>query len=266
MKYLRCIHPDYGNEPFWADCDGDELDVCDGHILTGLQATGRRLDAGAVERYLPPVDPPNVFAVGANYIEHCRETNATPPSLPLVFIKATSSVTAHEQPILLPSGHPDEVDYEAELAVVIGRPAKGVKAENALDYVLGYTCAHDVSARDVQKRIDRQWARAKSFDTFCPLGPFLETAFDPSDVRVRLRLNGEEMQNQSTADMTFDVGRIIEFISADITLAPGTVILTGTPSGVGFSRQPPVFLCDGDVAEVDVEGLGVLRNRVRKQG
>jgi 2-keto-4-pentenoate hydratase/2-oxohepta-3-ene-1,7-dioic acid hydratase in catechol pathway len=157
---------------------------------------------------------------------------------------------------------PDEVDYEAELVIVIGRTARDVPEEHALDHVLGYTCGNDVSARDCQLRLDVQWARGKSFDTFCPIGPWIETEMDPDDAPICSRVNGRTMQSSSTSDMIFSCRRLVSYLSQCMTLLPGTVILTGTPEGVGFARRPPVFLRPGDVVEVEVGPIGVLRNTV----
>lgn len=211
---------------------------------------------------LAPVAPPNVLAIGLNYGRHALESRMQLPDHPLLFFKVTTSVIAPEAPIVRPLSAPDEVDYEGELAVVIGKECKNVSAEEALDYVLGYACANDVSARDCQLRLDTQWARGKSFDTFCPLGPWIETSLDPSDLAVETRLNGEIMQSSRTSDMIFDVPTLISFCSRDRTLLPGTVLLTGTPGGVGFARKPPVFLKPGDVVEIAIEGIGTLRNPV----
>lgn len=262
MKFVRFVNEESSAQKVYGEVKAETVEILKGDPLTAWEPTGKQIPLAAIKTFLPPIDPPDVIAIGANYLDHCKESDVAAPGLPLVFLKTTSSVIAHNCPIVLPRQYPAEVDYEAELAVVIGRPAKNVSKAEALDYVLGYTCAHDVSARDVQLRVDSQWARGKSFDTFCPLGPFLVTDFDPRDVRVKFRLNGTEMQNQSTADMIFDLPTIIEHLSAGMTLLPGSVILTGTPSGVGMALTPPRFLRAGDVAEVEVEGLGVLTNPV----
>ncbi len=216
-----------------------------------------------IQRFLPPVDPPNILAIGRNYRAHAAETGSALPEKPLFFLKATTALLGHEGTIVLPSAAPNEVDLEAELAVVIGRTAKNVPEQHALDYVLGYTCANDVSARDCQ-RTDKQWARAKSFDTFCPLGPWLVTAdqIKPDALRIRSRLNGQTMQDANTAAMVHSCRQLVSYLSHQLTLLPGTVILTGTPEGVGMARQPPVFLKPDDVVEVEIEGIGVLRNYV----
>ena len=215
---------------------------------------------------LAPVErPPNIFAIGLNYRRHAEESGAELPERPLVFIKAATALTGPDSPIILPELAPNEVDYEAELAMIIGKEAKNVEPENALTHVLGFACANDVSARDCQLRLDGQWARAKSFDTFCPLGPWIETEIDPSDLAVELRLNGQVMQRSSTSDLIFDCSQLVSYLSRCFTLLPGTVILTGTPGGVGFARKPPVFLKPGDTVETDIEGIGVLRNTVVRE-
>ncbi len=211
---------------------------------------------------LAPVEPPNVIALGLNYRRHAEESNMKMPDHPLMFIKATTSVIGPEQPIVIPTMAPDEVDYEAELCIVMGKPAKDVSEEEALDYVFGYTCGNDVSARDCQLKLDSQWARGKSFDTFCPLGPWIETELDPDSCPIACRVNGATLQDSNTSDMIFDCRKLISFLSQVMTLLPGTVIMTGTPEGVGFARKPPVFLKPGDVVEIEVGGIGVLRNDV----
>jgi 2-keto-4-pentenoate hydratase/2-oxohepta-3-ene-1,7-dioic acid hydratase in catechol pathway len=183
------------------------------------------------------------------------------PKAPLLFINATSCVIAPNDPIVIPNVAPSQVDYEAELAVVIKKAARRVSEKDALKYVLGYTCGNDVSARDCQTG-DGQWARAKSFETFCPLGPWIETDLDPTKLAIRGRLNGQTMQDANTSLMVFSVAFLISYLSQGMTLLPGTVIMTGTPAGVGFARKPPVYLKPGDVFEVDIEGIGVLRNPV----
>jgi len=265
MRIVRISNPQYGiryaspvSEPGFAA-------LLEGDLYSGLEATGEIV---AVERTLSPVQPVNVFGIGLNYRAHAEETGAALPEHPVVFMKPTTSVSNPGEPVVLPAAceHGPEVDYEAELAVVIGRPARDVSVDRALDYVLGYTCANDVSARRWQKMGGGgQWVRGKSFDGFCPLGPALVTAdeiSDPQSLSVRCRLNGRTMQDGRTSDMIFPVARLISFLSRDTTLLPGTLILTGTPSGVGFARQPPIFLASGDWVEVEIEGIGVLANSV----
>ena len=187
----------------------------------------------AVLKTIAPVDPPNILAIGLNYKQHADETGAAYPDHPLVFIKATTSLSTPGAPIILPAEAPDEVDYEAELAIIIGKTCKHVAEKDVQDVIFGYTCANDVSARDCQKRLDKQWARAKSFDTFCPLGPVIVTAdeIDGDNVTVRSILNDKVMQDSNTNDMIFSVRQLVSYLSRQFTLLAGTVILTGTPVG-----------------------------------
>ena len=216
-----------------------------------------------IARLLPPVEPPNIFAIGRNYRGHIEETGARTPPAPLIFMKPTTALVAPETPIRLPASAPHEVDFEAELAVVIGRSACAVPESRAAEYIFGYTCANDVSARDCQKG-DKQWTRGKGFDTFCPLGPWIVTPdeFDPADRGIRSRLNGTIMQNSNTANLMHSCAALVSYLSHQFTLLPGTVILTGTPEGVGFARTPPIFLKADDVIEIEIDGIGVLRNPV----
>ena len=212
----------------------------------------------------PPVPRPGkLICIGLNYRDHAAESNMAVPKSPVTFSKYVTSVIGEHQSIVLPSVS-SQVDYEAELAVVIGRRAKQVPVERALDYVLGYTNLNDVSARDLQFA-DGQWQRGKSCDTFAPIGPAIVTADevgDPHKLRIRLRLNGATLQDSSTEQLIFGIDRVVSFLSETVTLEPGDVIATGTPPGVGFARKPPVFLKPGDVVEVEVERLGVLSNPV----
>ena len=223
-------------------------------------------ETAGVKRLLAPVSPPNVLALGLNYREHADETGISYPDVPILFIKGTNSVTGPGSPIVLPKEGPNEVDYEAELAVIIGAEAKNVSRDEAMNCIYGYTCANDVSARDWQmKRQKGQWSRGKSFDTFCPLGPWIVTADeipDPGRLAISLTLNGSVMQKSNTSLMIFDVPAIISQLSRSMTLLAGTAILTGTPSGVGFTRTPPVFLRPGDNVTVSIEGIGDLTNPV----
>lgn len=220
-----------------------------------------------VVRLLPPVEPRTIIGIGLNYRRHAEESGAKVPEYPVVFFKNPAAAQASGQPIRLPAKLVSaEVDYECELAVVIGRACRDVSRSQALDYVLGYCCANDVSARDWQiQRGGSQWSRGKSFDTFCPLGPSLVTADEipnPNALRIRTRVNGETLQDWNTGDMIFDVPSLIEFLSADTTLLPGTVILTGTPHGVGMGRTPKRYLRSGETVEVEIDGLGTLVNPV----
>jgi 2-keto-4-pentenoate hydratase/2-oxohepta-3-ene-1,7-dioic acid hydratase in catechol pathway len=229
------------------------------HSDTGETATVRKL--------LAPISPAAVVCIGLNYRKHADEGNQPHPEFPVVFMKMPSCVTNPNDPILLPTKlKSTKVDYECELAVVIGRECKNVSKENALDYVLGYTCANDVSARDWQSQWGgSQWCRGKMFDTFCPLGPSLVTHHEisnPNELSIKTVLNGETLQDWNTNDMIFDVPTLIEFLSGSTTLAPGTVILTGTPHGVGFAHDPPIYLKDGDTVSIEIECIGTLTNPV----
>jgi 5-carboxymethyl-2-hydroxymuconate isomerase len=214
----------------------------------------------------PPVrHPSKIVCVGLNYEDHTAETKLERPERPLLFSKFASSLIGPEQEIYWPSGLTEQVDWEAELAVVIGRTLRDADEAEALDAVFGYTVANDVSARDLQFS-DGQWMRGKSLDSFCPLGPAIVTADelpDPQALRISARVNGETMQDASTADMIFGIAEILSFCSRSFTLEPGDLVLTGTPSGVGAFRDPPVFLEAGDRVEVEVEGVGTLGNTVR---
>ncbi len=216
-----------------------------------------------IARWLPPITPPNIFAIGRNYRAHAAETGSAVPEKPMIFGKPTTALNAHQGVIRLPMAASQEIDFEAELAIVIGRSARRVREQTALDYVLGYTCANDVSARDCQKN-DKQWTRAKGFDTFCPLGPWIVTADElkPDALPIRSRLNGQTMQDANTRDMIHSCQALISYLSAQFTLLPGTLILTGTPEGVGMARTPPVFLKPGDQIEIEIDGIGTLLNRV----
>jgi 2-keto-4-pentenoate hydratase/2-oxohepta-3-ene-1,7-dioic acid hydratase in catechol pathway len=247
----------------WGIHEGDFLAVTEGNPFTGLKTTGHRVPTRDA-KLLAPLEPRQILAVGRNYKAHAEEGGASLPKAPLLFIKATSAVLGPEDPIVLPAVAPAKVDYEAELAVVIGRTARRVSERDALDCVLGYTCANDVSARDCQES-DGQWARGKSFDTFAPLGPWIETDLRPDELPIRLRVNGRTLQDANTRLMVFSVAYIISYLSAGMTLHPGTVILTGTPAGCGFARQPPIWLAAGDTVEVEIEGIGILRNPVAAQ-
>lgn len=267
MKIVRFISED--NKMLFGLYDTGQPDratIVRGNIFGDFEITAERLK---IRRFLSPIEPCNILALGLNYRKHADETKMAYPELPVLFIKATTSVTGHLSPILLPAAGSENVDYEAELAVIIGKKVKNISPSEAVDCILGYTCANDVSARDWQlEKQKKQWARGKSFDTFCPLGPFLVTRDeipDPDHLRIRTILNGNTLQDSSTADMIFDVAAIVSDLSRSMTLLPGTVILTGTPEGVGFTRQPPVYLKDGDIVVIDIEDIGQLTNPVKKE-
>jgi 2-keto-4-pentenoate hydratase/2-oxohepta-3-ene-1,7-dioic acid hydratase in catechol pathway len=213
--------------------------------------------------FAPVPRPGKLICIGLNYRDHAAESKMAIPERPVVFSKFSTSVIAPGEPVVLPATS-QQVDYEAELAVVIGRRAKDVSADRALDYVLGYTCVNDVSARDFQFA-DGQWQRGKSCDTFAPMGPAIVTTDvvpDPHKLSIKLILNGKTMQDSNTDQLIFGVPALIEFLSQTITLEPGDVIATGTPPGVGFARIPPVFLQSGDKMVVDIENVGKLNNPI----
>jgi 2-keto-4-pentenoate hydratase/2-oxohepta-3-ene-1,7-dioic acid hydratase in catechol pathway len=260
IRYLdRANLAHYGRE----NSDGSVHRI-DGDLLGAFVETSEKAE---VAHLLAPVVPAQILCIGLNYRRHAEETNTKIPEYPILFFKGINAVQHPGAPIVIPGHLPSaEVDYECELAVIIGRQCKNVSREHALDYVLGYTCANDVSARDWQlRRGGGQWCRGKSFDTFAPLGPRLVTADDlknPNALKIATILNGERVQDSTTADMIFDVPRLIEFLSGSTTLVPGTVILTGTPQGVGMARSPQRWLNPGDVVTVEIEGIGQLTNPV----
>jgi 2-keto-4-pentenoate hydratase/2-oxohepta-3-ene-1,7-dioic acid hydratase in catechol pathway len=218
----------------------------------------------------PCFTPRAIFCAGVNYADHAKEFGSQQQSHPTVFMKSPACVTAHQSTVYLPRFlRSDMVDYEGELAVVIARDCKNVKPSQALDYVLGYCCANDISARDWQKQWGGgQWSRGKSFDTFCPIGPALVTADEipnPQDLHLTFRLNGEVRQSAHTSQMQYGVAELIAFLSGSSTLPAGSMILTGTPSGVGMGQHPPQFLKPGDVMEVEINGLGSLQNIVQEE-
>jgi len=264
MKVIRFIDEN-GDKYFGAEAQGNQSTVYSGDLFGNLTKTN---ETKTVKSYLAPFKPKAILCIGLNYRAHAMETGMRLPEYPILFMKNVASVIGHQSNIIIPEccKNPHQVDYEAELAVIIGKEAKNVKAENAFDYIFGYTIANDVSARTWQKSGGgKQWVRGKSFDTFCPLGPTVVTAdegLDPDNLNISLILNGEIMQESNTSDLIFSVSRLIEFLSEDTTLVPGTVILTGTPSGVGFTREPPVFLKKGDVIETKIDKIGTLVNGV----
>ena len=232
-----------------------------------LDDAGAKSYALSAVKVLPPIRRPSkIIAVGLNYIDHCKEAGLPVPTEPVLFSKFTTSICGPFDDLSWPPAVTKEVDYEVELAVVIGKVARDVAEKDALDYVLGYTVVNDVSARDLQFIGAKQWDKSKSLDTFCPYGPYIVTREeipDPHNLQVRTVLNGKEMQNSNTKNLIFNVNQIIAYASQGTTLLPGDLIPTGTPFGVGFSRKPPVFLKDGDECVCEVEKIGAIRNRVR---
>jgi 2-keto-4-pentenoate hydratase/2-oxohepta-3-ene-1,7-dioic acid hydratase in catechol pathway len=219
----------------------------------GVQFTGATFPLDDV-RLLAPVLPSKVVAVGRNYADHAREMGGEPPAEPVLFLKPSTAVVGHGDPIAYPVKLTQRVDYEGELAVIIGRLCREVPAAQAAEVIFGYTCANDVTARDLQAR-DGQWTRAKGFDTFCPLGPWIETDADPADLDLTTMVNGEVRQQTRTSQLLYDVPALVEYVSTVMTLLPGDVLLTGTPAGVGP-------LEDGDEVSVTIENIGSLRNTV----
>ena len=265
--------PDHPADPLaWFDMDGpwfkkarethDAL-VRDKNELAAAREKGWLVPSKDAYWFAPVPRPGKIICIGLNYRDHAAESNMAIPEKPVMFSKFSTCVIAPGEPVVLPSTS-EQVDYEAEMAVVIGRRAKHVSADRAYDYVLGYTAFNDVSARDFQFA-DGQWQRGKSCDTFAPMGQTIVTTdviTDPHKLSIKLVLNGQTMQDSNTDQLIFGVPALIEFISQSITLEPGDVIATGTPPGVGFARKPPVFLKPGDQMEVLIEGIGGLGNPV----
>jgi len=237
---------------------GDELDKA-----AAAAASDSAVLVKNAEFRAPISNPQKIICIGLNYRNHAIESGMDIPGEPIVFSKFTSAIIGPEEPICVPASS-KEVDYEAELVAVIGRRAKAVSKSEAMDYVAGYTVGNDVSARDWQlKKPGGQWMMGKTFDSFAPIGPAIVTADEipnPESLSIKLRLNGETLQDSSTSELIFGIAEVVSYLSQVFTLKPGDLIFTGTPPGVGFARKPPIFLKAGDVCEVEIEGLGVLRN------
>ncbi|HZZ20498.1 MAG TPA: fumarylacetoacetate hydrolase family protein [Opitutaceae bacterium] len=262
MKIIRHQTP---SGPAYAalQADGSAVEIS-GDILGSYKTTGKVVTPGKI---LAPIVPSNILGIGLNYRRHAEEGGKGVPDRPMLFIKSTNTLQNPGDPIEIPVKNAStQVDYECELAVVIGRTCKNVSKADALSYVLGYTAANDVSSRDWQFALGGgQFCQGKSFDTFCPLGPVLVTTDEipnPNALRIKTILNGVTMQDWSTDDMVFDVPTLVSFLSASKTLLPGTVILTGTPHGVGYARKPPVFMKAGDTVTIEIEKIGSLTNPV----
>lgn len=263
MKIVRYLDST-GATHYGAQNDDGSVEKLTGDVYASLENTGQTAD---VQKRLAPIVPTAILCIGLNYRHHAAESGMDAPENPVLFTKGINTLQHPGDPIEIPTrlaSH--EVDYECELAVVIGKACKNVSRENALDYVLGYTCANDVSARDWQiKKGGGQWCRGKYFDTFCPLGPCLvstDEITNPNALTISTVLNGETVQDWNTNDMIFDVPTLIEFLSGSTTLLPGTVILTGTPHGVGMAAKPPRWLAAGDNVEISIGGIGTLSNPV----
>lgn len=264
MKIIRYSNPQgtihYGSE----QPDGSSFRI-DGNIYGDFEVSAER---AVITKLLAPIAPAQILCIGLNYGRHADETGAKRPERPILFVKGINALQHPGDPIEIPTHLPsNEVDYECELAVVIGRACKNVARAQALDYVLGYTCANDVSARDHQIKLGGgQWCRGKFFDTFAPLGPRLVTRDEipnPNALKIATILNGERVQDWTTSDMIFDIPTLIEYLSGSTTLVPGTVILTGTPHGVGMAAKPtPRWLRPGDSVSIEIEKIGTLTNPV----
>ncbi len=264
MRIIRFL--DYqGNE--WSGCDvkDNSAAVINGDIFGDFTVTGKRVE---IKSLLAPFQPVSILCIGLNYKMHAQETGAALPEHPVLFMKNPAAVTGPYSNIEIPSSclDPLQVDYEVELAVVIGKTGKNITKEQALEHVFGYTCANDISARRWQKHSGGgQWVRGKSFDTFCPIGPAIVTKDeikDPQNLELTCKLNGDIMQKSSTSDMIFSVAELISRLSQSMTMLAGTVLLTGTPSGVGFARKPPVYLKPGDTLETIISQIGEMKNCV----
>ena len=250
MKIARFSN---GADPRYAIVDGPELVVLKGHPLAlGFETTGERVPLKDV-KLLAPTIPSKIVCIGKNFADHAAEIGEEVTEEPLIFFKPSSAIIGHGDAIVIPE-QSKQVELEAELTLVIGKLAKNVSEQDALDYVFGYTIANDVTARDLQFN-DGQWARSKAFDTFCPLGPWIETEFVPDDQVIESRINGEVKQNVSISEMTHKIRTIVSFVSKNMTLLPGDIILTGSPAGISK-------ISAGDVIECEVEGIGILANTV----
>jgi 2-keto-4-pentenoate hydratase/2-oxohepta-3-ene-1,7-dioic acid hydratase in catechol pathway len=266
MKFIRYQDSQKQIAHGWQAEDGGFYKIA-GSLFEEFSTT---MEPADVAKLLAPVAPAGILCIGLNYRRHAAETNAKIPEHPILFFKGNNAVQNPGDPIQVPSFLPSgEVDYECELAIVIRRKCKNIRRADAREYVLGYTCANDVSARDWQTRWGgSQWCRGKSFDTFAPMGPCIVTPDDipePNNLAIRTILNGETVQESNTGDMIFDVPGIIEFLSGSTTLLPGTVILTGTPEGVGMARKPPLWLKPGDEVTIEIDGIGKLTNPVEME-
>jgi 2-keto-4-pentenoate hydratase/2-oxohepta-3-ene-1,7-dioic acid hydratase in catechol pathway len=259
MRIARFTPPkEVSASPLFGVVSGDEIEILSGDPLyAGIVKTGEKVSLDKVKLLAPVIPRSKVVCVGKNYADHAKEMDSVVPQQPVLFIKPNTSVIGPDDAIIWPSMS-QKVDHEAELAVVIGKICKDVPKERVNDVIFGYTIANDVTARDLQK-IDGQWSRAKGFDTFCPLGPWIETDIDPSDLAISASVDGELRQNDRTSSMIFDIPTIINFVSQVYTLLPGDVILTGTPAGVGVI---PV----GSKVSISIEKIGTLENRAVSHG
>lgn len=250
MKILRIK---YKERVSYGILEGEKVLLVEGDLFSGFNEFGSLIALEEV-KLLPPVEPTKIIGVGLNYRDHAEEVGLEVPSEPLIFLKPSTSVIGPEEPIIIPPSS-QRVDYEGELAIVISKRAKGISLEEAHKYILGYTCFNDVTARDIQLR-EKQWTRAKGYDTFAPLGPWIETEIDPMNLNLETLVNGERRQLSNTRNLIFNPFELVSFISHIMTLLPGDIIATGTPSGIGPLKE-------GDIVEVRIEGIGTLRNPVK---
>ncbi len=276
------------SQAYYGVLTDDTIEILAGPPFDGIERSARTAGLAGV-KLLAPVVPPNIIAIGLNYRKHAEESGQALPEIPLLFLKAPTAAIGPEEPIVLPAMAPGKVDLEGEIAIVIGKKAKNVSVDEAPGYIIGCTCGNDVSARDCQLEIDGQWARGKSFDTFAPIGPWIETEINGDDCPLRSSINHGQpktvdratrsregwhvqaelgrgartvMQESNTSDRIFNNAELVSFLSKCMTLLPGTVIMTGTPSGIGYARDPQVVLRPGDIAESEIGGIGTLRNPV----
>jgi len=255
MRIVR-YETQVGKKPKYGWLLDDKVGEIGGNIFGRYQRKEAETPLADV-RLLAPSEPSKILCVGRNYVEHAKELGNEVPKIPLIFMKPPSSIIANGDTIILPP-QSAQVEHEGELVVVIGKRGRHITPENARKHILGYTIGNDVTARDLQKS-DGQWTRAKGFDTFCPFGPWIDTEFDPADAVVTCRVNGQMRQMASTRDMVFNVGVLISYVSSVMTLDPGDLVFTGTPSGVGQLK-------DGDEVAVEIEGLGEIKNKVKSEG
>lgn len=252
---MRIVRFQAGKEARYGVVEDDIVREIAGDVFGRFRMTRKKHSLRRI-RFLPPTAPAKIVGVGLNYRDHAAELGFDLPDEPVIFIKPGTTVLPHKGKILYPKSS-NRLDYEAELAIIIGRAARDVPAKKAARYILGYTCFNDVTARDLQRK-DGQWTRAKSFDTFAPVGPWIETNLDPHNLPIRAYLNGELKQSSNTTNFIFDVPTMVSFITAILPLLPGDIIATGTPSGIGPMKP-------GDTIEVDIEGIGRLQNTVTRR-
>lgn len=250
---MRLIHFSHKRKEYWGILEEENIRVINEEPFRGIKPVSKKIPVDGI-KFLPPAKPTKIVLIGLNYKDHARELNMVLPKEPLIFLKPPTSLIGHNDAIIYPSSV-KQLDYEAELAIVIKKECKNIKPKDVPKYILGFTCLNDVTARDLQRK-DGQWTRAKSFDTFCPLGPWLETRVSHKDLRVRSYLNGKLRQDSSTSEFIFSFDYLVSFISKIMTLNPGDVISTGTPFGVGAMKR-------GDTIVIEIEGIAKLVNYIK---